>query len=139
MRPALIIEVVSPRYRKADRQTKVKQYAQAGVQEYVIVDRRTQRGQIIDEVLGYQLVEGQYLPLLPDDDGRILCETVGLWIGLVDGKVVMVDAQTGERLLSSIELEQRAAQAEARAIEAEARAARLAELLRAQGINPDEV
>ena len=131
-RPALIIEVVSPRYRKADRQTKVKEYAQGRVQEYVIIDRRTQRGQAIDEVLGYRLVDGQYLPLTPDDDGRILCETVGLLIGLVDGKILMVDASSGDRLLTSLELEQRAAQAEARA-------ARLAQLLRAQGINPDEV
>lgn len=52
VRPCLIIEVVSPPYRKADRQTKVKEYAQARVQEYVIIDRRTQRGQFIDEVLG---------------------------------------------------------------------------------------
>ncbi|WP_374881741.1 hypothetical protein [Microseira sp. BLCC-F43] len=27
---------------------------------------------VIEEVLGYRLVEGQYLPLTPDDDGRIL-------------------------------------------------------------------
>jgi Uma2 family endonuclease len=139
VRPDLIIEVVSPRYRKADRQTKVKEYAQARVQEYVIIDRRTQRGQVIDEVLGYRLVEGQYLPLTPDDEGRICCETVGLLIGLVDGKILMVDAETGERLLTSVELEQKVTEAEARAIEAETRAAKLAELLRAQGINPDEV
>lgn len=124
-RPGLIIEVVSPRYRKEDRQIKVQQYAQAKVQEYAIIDRRTQRGQVIEEVLGYRLMEGQYLPLTPDDDGRILCETVGLWIGLQDGRVVMEDAQTGKRLLTSVELEERAA--------------RLAELLRAQGIDPDQV
>lgn len=123
--PSLIIEVVSPRYRKEDREIKVKEYAQAKVQEYVIVDRRTQRGQVIEEVLGYRLVDGQYLPLTPDDDGRILSETVGLWIGLYDGRVVMEDAQTGKRLLTSRELDQRAA--------------RLAELLRTQGIDPDQV
>lgn len=130
--PSLVIEVVSPHYRKEDREIKVKEYAQAGVREYVIIDRRKQRGQVIEEVLGYGLVEGQYLPLTPDEDGRILCETVGLRIGLQDGQVVMVDAQTGQRLLASLELEQRATQAEQRA-------ARLAELLRVQGIDPDRV
>ncbi len=50
----------------------------------------------------------------------------------LDGKILLVDAETGDRLLTSLELEQRAAQAEARA-------ARLAELLRTQGIKPDEV
>lgn len=125
VRPSLIVEVVFPRYRKEDREIKVKEYAQAKVQEYLIVDRRTQRGQVIEEVLGYRLVDRQYLPLTPDDDGRILSETVGLWIGLYDGRVVMEDAQTGKRLLTSRELDQRAA--------------RLAELLRTQGIDPDRV
>lgn len=144
VRPSLIIEVVSPYYRKADREIKVKQYAQAKVQEYVIIDQRTQRGQLIDEVLGYRLVEGYYLPVSPDEDGRILCQTVGLWISLKDGQVVMHDAQTGERLLNSLELHQkateaenRATQAENRATEAENRAAILAERLRAAGIDPD--
>lgn len=76
--PALIIEVVSPRYRKEDREIKVVEYAKAKVQEYAIVDRRTYRGQILDEVLGYRLVEGHYQPITPDDEGRILCDTIGL-------------------------------------------------------------
>lgn len=125
VRPALIVEVVSPRYRKVDREIKVKEYAQAGVQEYLIIDRRKQRGQVIEEVLGYRLVEGQYLPLSPDEDGRVLFETVGLWISLIDGRVVMEDAQTGERLLNSLELEQRVTQAEQRATQAEQHAAKL--------------
>jgi hypothetical protein len=91
------------------------------------------------DVLGYRLVEGHYLPLSPDENGRILCETVGLWIGLEDARVVMVDAESGDRLLSSRELEQRASQAEQRASQAEQRAARLADLLRSQGLDPDQV
>jgi Uma2 family endonuclease len=139
VRPGLIVEVVSPHYRKEDRQTKVKEYAQAGVQEYLIFDRRKQRQQVIEEVLGYRLFDGQYLPLTPDEDGRILFETVGLLIGLQDSRVVMEDAQTGERLLTSQELEQRASQAEQRASQAEQRASKLAEVLRSQGIDPDEI
>lgn len=125
VRPALVIEVVSPRYRKADRQVKVKEYAKASVQEYIILDRRRQRGEFVEEVLGYRLVDGIYLPMVPNEEGHILAETVGLWIGLQDSQVVMVDAETNQRLLNSLELEQRAA--------------RLAELLRAQGIDPDQV
>jgi Uma2 family endonuclease len=41
VRPSLIIEVVSPCYRKQDRETKVVEYARARVQEYVIIDQRT--------------------------------------------------------------------------------------------------
>jgi len=105
VRPAFVIEVVSPRYRKEDRETKVEQYERAQIQEYVIVDRRTQTGQVLEEVLGYRLVAGRYRPLTPDDDGRILCETVGLWISLREGNIVMEDVQTGERLRTSEELE----------------------------------
>jgi len=139
VRPALIVEVVSPRYRKEDREIKVKHYAQAAVPEYAIIDRRQQRRQVIEEVLGYRLVDGQFLPLTPDEEGRILFETVGLWMGLQDGRIVMEDAQTGERLLTSLELEQRVTQAEQRAIQAEQRTARLEEFLRSQGIDPDQV
>jgi hypothetical protein len=147
VRPALILEVVSPRYRSTDRVKKVRHYSQAGVREYIILDRRKQRGEYIDDVIGYRLDdEGSYLPLIPDEEGRVFCETVGLWIGLQDGKVVMVDAATGERLPTSLELqqqltqtEQQLTQTEQRAIEAEQRAARLAELLRSQGIEPDEI
>jgi Putative restriction endonuclease len=161
VRPALIVEVVSPRYRTTDRVKKVRHYARAGVREYIILDRRKQRGEYIDEVLGYRLDdEGQYLPLIPDEEGRVLSEAVGLWIGLQDGKVLMVDALTQERLLSSLEIEQQLVQTEQqliqteqqliqteqqltqteqRAIEAEQRAARLLELLRSQGIEPGEI
>lgn len=139
-RPSLIVEVVSPRYRTTDRVKKVRHYAKAGVQEYIILDRRKRRGEYIDEVIGYRLdEEGQYLPLIADEEGRVLSETVGVWIGLEDGKVVMVDALTQERLLKSVELEQQLVQAEQRAIEAEQRAARFLELLRSQGIEPDEI
>jgi hypothetical protein len=103
-RPAFIIEVVSPRYRKEDRETKVVEYAKARVQEYVIIDRRTYRRQVLDEVLGYRLVSGYYQPITPDEEGCILCETVGLWISLQDGCLIMEDAQTGQRLKTSVEL-----------------------------------
>jgi Putative restriction endonuclease len=161
VRPAFVLEVVSPRYRTADRVKKVRHYARAGVREYIILDRRKQRGDYIDEVIGYRLDdEGQYLPLIPDEEGRVLCQTLGLWIGLHEGKVVMVDAATEERLPTSLELqqqltqteqqltqteqqltqtEQQLTQTEQRAIEAEQRATRLAELLRSQGIEPDEI
>ncbi|MCP2727598.1 Uma2 family endonuclease [Symplocastrum sp. BBK-W-15] len=104
VRPTLIIEVVSPRYRQADREIKVVEYARARVEEYVIIDRRTQRGQELDEILGYRLVQGHYQPITPDEEGRIFCATVGLWMSFIEGSLVMVDSETGERLLNSSEL-----------------------------------
>lgn len=105
VRPTFVLEVVSPRYRKEDREIKVVQYARTKVQEYVIVDRRRQRGEWVEEVLGYRLTEGIYQPIAPDEEGRIYCETVGLLMSLQSGCLVIEDANTGERLLSSLELE----------------------------------
>lgn len=106
VRPAFVVEVVSPHCRKEDREIKVVQYALAGVREYVIVDRRRQRGQILEEVLGYRLVAGHYQPITPDEEGRIFCETVGVLMSLQEGSLVIEDGSTGERLLSSVELEE---------------------------------
>jgi hypothetical protein len=103
--PCFVLEVVSPRYRKADRETKVEEYELAGVQEYVIIDRLTRRGQISYEILGYRLVRGRYRLIDPDEDGRMVCQTIGLWLSMRDGELVMEDAQTGERLLTARELD----------------------------------
>lgn len=123
VRPALIIEVVSPRYRKQDRETKVVEYARAAVQEYVIVDRRTYRGRVLDEVLGYRRLNGHYQPITPDEEGRILCETVGVWISLQERQLIIEDADSGQRLKTSLELEaeNRELEAENRELEAENR------------------
>jgi Uma2 family endonuclease len=108
-RPSLIIEVVSGRYRTTDRETKVEHYERARVQEYIILDRRQRRGQITYETLGYRLARGRYVPITPDDQDRILCRTVGLYLSLRDGELIMEDAATGERLLTSKELARLAA------------------------------
>lgn len=123
VRPIFILEVVSPRYRKIDRETKVVEYAKAKVQEYVIIDRRAYRQQVLDEVLGYRLVEGFYQPITLDDEGRIQCDTLGVLISLQDGRLVIEDAETGQGLKTSLELE-----AENRDLEAEKNAAQAAEM-----------
>jgi hypothetical protein len=134
-----VIEVVSPHYRRADRETKVKQYAKEGVQEYIIFDRRRQRRQLLDEVLGYRLEEGIYVPISPDEEGRIFSETLDVWVGMSEGKVMLFEGATKEPLLTSQALEQLAEQERQRAEQERQRAERLAERLRQLGINPDEL
>jgi hypothetical protein len=119
-------------------------------------------------VIGYRLVAaGCYQPITPDEDGRILCETIGLWISLREGRLVMEEFQTGERLLTSAELEHQAEQeyqraeqeyqraeqerlrAEQERLRAEQeyqraeqerlRAEKLADFLRHQGFDPDQL
>ena len=145
-KPVVVMEIVSPRYRRADRETKVKEYAKAGVEEYIIIDRRRQRGQLLGEVLGYRIEEGSYGPIAPDEEGRIFCQALDVWIGMFEGKVMLFEGATGEPLPTSQALEQlaeqehqRAEQERQRAEQEHQRSQRLAERLHQLGINPDEV
>jgi Uma2 family endonuclease len=122
-RPVLVIEVVSPNSRKADRVTKVRDYATAGVQEYVYIDARPRKGEIVWEIAGFRLEDGRYLPILPDEDDAIYCESVGLRIGIEAGKVWLEDAQTGENLLTNLEAQRARREAESRAAAAAEQAA----------------
>jgi Uma2 family endonuclease len=152
-KPAIVMEVVSPRYRKTDRETKVKQYARAGVEEYIILDRRRQRGELIDEVLGYRLEAGNYVPITPDEAGRIYSQNLDIWLGMLGGKVTLFEGRTREPLLTSQALEQlaeqeyqraeqeyqRAEQEYQRAEQERQRAERLAEQLRQLGFSSDDI
>ncbi|MCE7982072.1 MAG: Uma2 family endonuclease [Caldilinea sp. CFX5] len=131
-RPSLIIEVVSPHSREADRVTKVRDYARVGVQEYVYIDQRTYKGAIIWEVVGFRLHDGVYLPILTDEDGALYLTTLNLRIGIEDGKVWLEDGATGENLLTNLEAQRARRVAEERAAEAEARLAELEARFRAQ-------
>ena len=124
-RPCLIIEVVSASSKEHDRVTKVEQYARAKVQEYVYIDYWTRKGQTVWEIAGFRLHGDHYLPMLPDEDGAIYCETVGVRMGVDDGRVWMENYETGERLLTNAEAQ---AQAKKEVAAREAAEARIAEL-----------
>ncbi len=137
-RPILLIEIVSPGSKKADRVTKVDHYARAGVQEYVYIDSWERTSGIVWELAGFRLAGDHYLPMLPDEEGSLYCETIGVRIGLKEGEVWMQDYESGEFLMTNLEAqaarqvaETQAAYAETRATEAEARATE-AELRAAQ-------
>ncbi|HEX4962713.1 MAG TPA: Uma2 family endonuclease [Thermoanaerobaculia bacterium] len=132
-RPCLVIEVVSPpdpALRENDYEKKVKIYQRAGVPEYLIIDPPFSRKGGM-ELVAYRLgPAGRYRRIQPDARGFLLSETTDLLFGVAeDGKTLLVlDAQTGERVLPSDE--QAAREAEARkaaedqtAREAEARKA----------------
>lgn len=129
-RPCLVIEIVSASSREADRVTKVKEYARVGVTEYVYIDSRARKGQTVWEIAGYRLEEGQYLPMLPDEDDALYCATIDMRIGITEGKVWLEDAKTGQNLLTHVEAQQALAKAEQRADAAEARSAALEARLR---------
>jgi Uma2 family endonuclease len=116
-RPLLVIEVVSPQSRNGDRVIKVRDYPQVGVQEYIYIDHWERRGQTIWEIAGFRLAGDRYLPIIPDEDGAIYCETINLRIGIEDGRVWIEDGNTGEELLTH-QKTQEALQAEAAARQA---------------------
>jgi len=125
-RPVLAIEVVSPTYMDTDVNPtkKVRIYARAGVQEYVIFDPGGYTGA---PVVGYRLGRNQRYRRLPvDAEGLVHCTSVGLRLGLDGKQVVAIDATTGAPLLTHQAQVARADAAEARA-QAEAQARTQAE------------
>lgn len=136
-RPLLIIEVVSPSTRENDRVKKVKHYARVGVQEYIYIDHWTRKGQEIWEIVGYRLDEGQYVPMLPDEDGALYCRAVGLRIGVENGKVWVEDAETGEDLLTNLAAQRALRAAEVARRDAETKAVAEAEARQAAEVRAD--
>jgi len=124
-RPSLVIEIVSPKTREADRVKKVKDYALVGIQEYIYIDHTTRRGKESWEIAGFRLDGDRYLPMLPDEDGAYFCETVGLCIGMEDGQVWLEDVNTGEDLLTNQKVRKALATEEEGRKAAEARVAEL--------------
>ena len=66
----LVVEIVSPESRVRDRRDKLFDYAQAGVEEYWIVDPLRRTADF------YRLVEGVYERVLPDAEGRLHSSTL---------------------------------------------------------------
>jgi colicin import membrane protein len=145
VRPVLIIEVTSPKTRVNDVETKVQEYARAGVTYYAIADDRRTRGRRRLKLISYRLEQGKYQKVRLDDQGRAWLEQVQLWLALRvnpetgEDRVALIDPASGletgdytaiSRALKEAEA-RAAAEAQARAA-AEARAARAEERLRRQ-------
>lgn len=137
-RPRFILEVVSPRYRRPDRESKAAIYEQAGVEEYIIIDSWLADEQVTYEILGYRLRGEIYAEIQPNEQSWVFSAVNEVWIGVTPerDRFFVVDPQTGQEILPA---EQRAEVAAARAeteasrakAEAEARLqaeARVAEL-----------
>ncbi|HEX3556606.1 MAG TPA: Uma2 family endonuclease [Thermoanaerobaculia bacterium] len=99
--PCLIIEVISPRdprIREIDEQDKVEIYQRAGVREYLLLELPRKPADRLG-IFGYRLdPAGKYQRMVPDEQGRLLSETTGLWFSIPpEGeRVVIRDVATGE-------------------------------------------
>lgn len=108
--PCLLVEVVSPRdsrIRRVDEETKVGLYQHVGIQEYLLVrpPRPEEESQPF-RLWGYRLAsDRRYRPIEPDEKGRLLSETTGLWFAVspAGDRIEVFDVKTGERLRTLLE------------------------------------
>ena len=140
VRPALIIEVVSPTYRENDVVTKFAHYFQARVPYYVIIDREEDEDP--PTLIGYAYHPNGWRPLPTDAFGRLWLEVVQVRLGVLGDTICCYD-QAGNVLSDHAQLAERFAQAQAQLtretrqrqqaearVQQEAQARRLAELAR---------
>jgi len=124
--PTFILEVVSPRYRQPDRESKVAIYEQAGVPEYFIIDSWLRGEQVAYEVVGYRLQDGIYTEIQPNEQGWLFSEITQVWLGVTEEKdgYFVIDARTHQPILPDhLRARAEAARAEAEAARAAAETA----------------
>lgn len=102
-RPRFVLEIVAPRFVEADLVEKLSIYAQAGVQEYFIVDSGERMGKPVVEytVAGYRLTKGAYQPIPPESDGRVYSKVNRLWLlptATRDG-VMAISERSGQAII----------------------------------------
>ena len=132
--PDFILEITSKSTASQDRGIKKGLYAYLGVKEYFQYDPTADY--LRPCLQGFRLMEGNYLPILGQLHGdhlSIHSETLGLELRLeADGEMRFYNPKTGEKLLSTGEMEQDR-------VQAEQRADKLAAKLRELGLDPDRL
>jgi Uma2 family endonuclease len=151
--PNMIVEFLSESTAESDKTTKKQLYAQTfRTPNYFYFDPYS------NELTGFDLINGEYQQLLPNEHGRLWCRELGWWLGLwtgeyqghthtwlrfftPDGQLIPTaaeaESQRAEAERQRAEAESQRAEAERqRAESAEAELARLRALLQAQGIDP---
>ncbi len=102
-KPCLVVEVTSPSTRNVDLTEKVHEYALVGVDYYLIVDTKWEKGQSKRVLLGYVLNAGRYEALEADERGWLWLPPVGLWVGLENNRPYCYD-ETGQRVADYTEV-----------------------------------
>ncbi|WP_164929453.1 Uma2 family endonuclease [Gloeobacter violaceus] len=153
--PNVIAEILSDSTAEVDRGLKKQIYQDVlRVPEYFWFDPQS------GELCGFHLVEGRYVPLEVDEQGRLWSAQLGLYFGVYEGRLRLVtgegeviptpteraqqERERAEQERERAEVAERQAQSESlraeqerqRAEQAEAQAQRLAERLRSLGVDP---
>ncbi len=99
--PDFIIEFSSQGTYRDDLRKKVPLYAEIGIKEYFLCDLEGLYLPI--PLIGYRLVDGEYVSILVDTDGNALSETLGLKLRLHDEDIDFYDPDTDKVLLTPVE------------------------------------
>jgi Uma2 family endonuclease len=119
-RPLLAVEVTSLDTRRNDTVIKVRDYFRGRVPLYVIVDRtEARKRRAPTQLRGYRAAPDGYVPLPPDEHGRLWLEPFRMWMGVGDDNQVVCFDEKGERILDGGEALQAWQAAKAKAAAAE--------------------
>ena len=121
--PHIIVEILSPKTAKTDRETKKQIYQDIfRTPNYFWFDPDSL------ELAGFNLVSGKYQPIIPNQNGWMFSEQLGLYLGIHQQKLRFL-TPSGELVPTPEEA----------AIQAEQRASKLAQKLRELGIDPEQI
>jgi Uma2 family endonuclease len=105
--PCWVMEVTSRSTRQEDLRKKKDLYRQLGVEEYFLFDPREEY--LVPSLQGFRLVDGpggvdgEYWPVLPEEDGSLLSAALGIVFRREGQGLRMINARTGEPYLRSRE------------------------------------
>jgi Uma2 family endonuclease len=126
--PQVVFEILSPGNTQTEMTKKLEFYDRYGVEEYYLYDPDT------NHLSGWLRVDGTLARIASID--QWMSPRLGILFNCTAPELEIIRPDQ-QRFLSYIEIAQRSEQAEQRAKQAEQRADRLAEQLRALGIDPD--
>ncbi|WP_341732108.1 Uma2 family endonuclease [Microcoleus sp. EPA2] len=155
--PDVVIELMSPSTAEVDLTTKKDIYERKlKTQDYFVYNPKNP-----NSLRGWQLINRRYQSLSPNQQGRLYCESLGLWLGIwegqiensqgtwlrffdADGNLVLMgdeaETQRAELERQQKELEQQQKEEAIQQLEIEKQQKeRLAAKLRELGIDPDEI
>jgi Uma2 family endonuclease len=114
--PAAIIEVTSAKTREEDEGPKPLIYASIGVKEYFMFD--TQGEYLHPRLQGFRLVDGKYVPMELDEQGRLFSSELGILLAADKFLLRLVDPASGKALPTEEEYVEQLAKAKRAAREA---------------------
>lgn len=137
--PNVAFEFTSASTRRNDEVFKPRTYAEIGVAEYFIFDPHGEY--LTPQLQGYRLAGDQYVRVVADARGRLMCEQLGLTLEISERDLLIRDAATEEPLMTAADAigrkaeisERKAAQLAERNVALEAELERLRRELKGRG------